>query len=74
MVAFFRQPDVVEHITQRYACGVRPQFQEVIDTIKMRGTSALERIQMSGSIATYELALVMRYVRYDVGGWGYIPA
>ena len=60
MVAFFRQPDVAEQISQRYSRGVRPQFQAVIDAIKASGTPALERIQMSGSIATYELALVLR--------------
>lgn len=61
MVAFFRQSNVNELISQRYQRGVRPQFQAVIDAVKMTGTSALERIQMSGSIATYELALVLRY-------------
>ncbi len=63
VVAFFRQRDVAEQIVQRYQRGVRPQFQAVIDAIRTSGTPALERIQMSGSIATYELALVMRCVR-----------
>ena len=65
-MAFFRQPDVAEQISQRYARGVRPQFQAVIDAIKNSGAPALERIQMSGSIATYELALVLRSV-YGIG-------
>jgi len=60
VVAFFRQPNVSDLISSRYHRGVRPQFQAVIDAIKMSGTTALERIQMSGSIATYELALVLR--------------
>ena len=66
MVAFFRQSDVVEQISQRYSRGVRPQFQVVIDAIKTSGTAALNRIQMSGSIATYELALILRSVHIYV--------
>lgn len=60
VVAFFRQPDVIEQINSRYQRGVKPQFRNIIEEINLLGISALERIQMSGSIAAYELALVLR--------------
>ena len=60
VVAFFRQPNIAEIISERYSRGVRPQFQAVIEAIKVSGATALERIQMSGSVITYELALVLR--------------
>ena len=60
MVAFFCQPTVTDLITQRYSRGIRPPLQSMIDAIRINGTMALERIQMSGSVATYELALVLR--------------
>ena len=59
-MAFFRQPDIVSIISSRYRRGVRPQLRDIIAGIRMEGTTALERIQMSGSIATYELAIVLR--------------
>ena len=60
VVAFFRQSDIVAIISGRYHRGVRPQLRDIIAGIRMEGTTALERIQMSGSIATYELAIVLR--------------
>ena len=33
---------------------------EIIEDVRANGTSALERIQTSGSVAAYELALVLR--------------
>ena len=60
VVAFFRQPDITSIISSRYRRGVRPQLRDIIGGIRMEGTTALERIQMSGSIATYELAIVLR--------------
>ena len=60
MVAFFCQADIVAIISGRYRRGVRPQLRDIIAGIRMEGTTALERIQMSGSIATYELAIVLR--------------
>ena len=59
-MAFFRQADIVAIISGRYHRGVRPQLRDIIACIRMEGTPALERIQMSGSIATYELAIVLR--------------
>lgn len=60
VVAFFRQQDIVAIISGRYQRGVRPQLRDIIAGIRMEGTTALERIQMSGSIAAYELAIVLR--------------
>ena len=60
VVAFFRQADIVAITSERYRRGVRPQLRDIIAGIRMEGTTALERIQMSGSIATYELAIVLR--------------
>ena len=60
VVTFFRQADIVSIISGRYHRGVRPQLRDIIAAIRMEGTTALERIQMSGSIATYELAIVLR--------------
>ena len=60
VVAFFRQADIVAVISGRYRRGVRPQLRDIIAGIRMEGTTALERIQMSGSIATYELAIVLK--------------
>ena len=34
---------------------------EIIEDVRANGTSALERIQTSGSVAAYELALVLRW-------------
>ena len=64
VVAFFRQPDITSIISNRYRRGVRPQLRDIIGGIRMEGTTALERIQMSGSIATYELAIVLRWDHY----------
>ena len=33
---------------------------EIIEDVRANGTSALERIQTSGNVAAYELALVLR--------------
>ncbi len=60
VVAFFRRPDVVDVINDRYQRGVRPQFRNIIEEVRLLGVPALERIQLSGSIAAYELALVLR--------------
>ncbi len=59
-MAFFRKPDVVDIINSRYQRGVRIQFRNIIEEIRLLGIPALERIQLSGSIAAYELALVLR--------------
>lgn len=64
VVAFFRQPDIVSIISGRYHRGVRPQLRDIIAGVRMEGTTALERIQMSGSIATYELAIVLRWEQH----------
>ena len=60
VVAFFHQQDIVAIISGRYQRGVRPQLRDIIACIRMEGTTALERIQMSGNIAAYELAIVLR--------------
>ena len=61
VVAFFRRADVVDVINGRYQRGVRPQFRNIIEEVRLLGVPALERIQVSGSIAAYELALVLRW-------------
>ena len=67
VVTFFRQPDVHVQISQRYHRGVRPQLQDMIQGIRMEGTTVLERIQMAGTIATYELALVLSLFEEEIG-------
>ena len=64
LVAFFRQPDVIDKINRRYRRGVRPQLREALDDIKANGISGLERVQLSGGTAAYELALILRLMSY----------
>ena len=40
--------------------NVLPNCSEIIEDVRSNGTPALERIQTSGSVAAYELALVLR--------------
>jgi len=60
VVAFFRLPTVTDMINERYTRGVRPPLQAMINAIRNSGTRTLERIQASGSVASYELALILR--------------
>ena len=60
LVAFFRQPDVIDKINRRYRRGVRPQLKEALDDIKANGISGLERVQLAGGTAAYELTLILR--------------
>ena len=60
MVAFFKQPDVIDKISQRYERGVRPRLREAIEDIRQNGFPALERVQLSGGAAAVELTLILR--------------
>ena len=59
-MAFFRQPDVIDKISQRYERGVRPRLREAIEDIRTNGYSALERVQLSGGSAAVELTVILR--------------
>ncbi len=61
IVAFLRQPNVADKINQRYRRGVKPSLQEAIDDIRQNGVPGLERIQLAGGTAAYELGLILRY-------------
>lgn len=45
-----------------YVCDSAFLCREIIEDIRLNGIPALERIQLSGSVAAYELALVLRYL------------
>ena len=60
IVAFLCQSDVVDKINQRYRRGVKPNLAEAIDDIKQNGIPGLERIQLAGGTAAYELGLILR--------------
>ena len=60
IVAFFRQPNVLEKISQKYARGIRPQLREVVEDIRQNGIQAVERAQLSGRVVAYELTIILR--------------
>ena len=61
MVAFFRQPNIEETITQRYRRTLRPQMREAFEDIRRNGVSALERVQLSGGGTALELTMILRW-------------
>ncbi len=60
IVAFLRQSDVIDKINQRYRRGVKPSLAEAIEDIQQNGLPGLERIQLTGGTAAYELGLILR--------------
>ena len=67
VVAFFRQPNIEETITQRYRRTLRPQMREAFEDIRRNGVSALERVQLSGGGTALELTMILRWGERERG-------